>query len=119
MDIGGACTLLTRELARFGDLTIVEPDERRRCLPREQLGLDVRIGSAGEMPVEGPFDAITMFDVIEHIEDDLAALRAARRCSAPAGMLLLTVPALMLLWSDHDVCNHHSTLMLEPASATC
>jgi SAM-dependent methyltransferase len=80
------------------------PPER----PDEQLGLDVRIGSLpNEIPVDGPFDVITLLDVIEHVEDDLAALETVRRLLRPGGLLVITVPALMLLWSDFDVANHH------------
>ena len=45
--------------------------------------------------------------MIEHLEDDLAALRELRRVVAPGGALLVTVPAYQWLWSGHDEINHH------------
>lgn len=108
LDVGGACTLITRELQRFGEVTMVEPDEPTAAFARDELGLDARVGSLPDrMPVEGPFDVITLLDVIEHIDDDRAALRAVRELLRPGGLLLLTVPALPWLWSDHDVSVHH------------
>ncbi len=108
LDIGGACTILTRELGRFGDVTMVEPDEQTAAFARETLGLPVHVGRLPDgMPDVGTFDAITMFDVIEHIEDADAAMRKVHDLLREDGVLLLTVPALMLLWSDHDVANHH------------
>jgi 2-polyprenyl-3-methyl-5-hydroxy-6-metoxy-1,4-benzoquinol methylase len=48
-----------------------------------------------------------MLDVLEHIEDHRAAARHVRQILAPQGTFLLTVPALMALWSQHDVANRH------------
>ncbi|MFN8559703.1 MAG: methyltransferase domain-containing protein [Dehalococcoidia bacterium] len=61
-----------------------------------------------ELPfAERVFDAVLALDVIEHVEDDVALLREARRVLRPGGIVVLTVPALPWLWSDHDVVNHH------------
>ena len=65
-------------------------------------------GSVLEMPFEADsFDLAASLDVIEHLEDDLAALRELRRVVAPGGSLLVTVPAYQWLWSGHDEINHH------------
>ncbi len=108
LDVGGACSILSRELGRFGELVVVEPDEPTAAFAKHHLGLDVRVGRLpDQLPVEGPFDIITLFDVIEHIENDLEGVRAVRELLRPGGLLVVTVPALMMLWSDHDVANHH------------
>lgn len=54
-----------------------------------------------------PFDAVTFLDVLEHIDDDIAALVAARRLLPPGGVVIITAPAYMFLWSWHDVANQH------------
>lgn len=114
LDVGGACALVTRELGRLGDVTMVEPDEATADFARRELGLDVRVGSLPDrMPVDGPFDVITLLDVIEHIDDDLAALRAVWSLLRPGGTLLITVPAMAWLWSDHDVSVHHRRRYVE------
>jgi len=53
------------------------------------------------------FDLIGLFDVLEHLDDDLQVLRALRKQLRPGGHLLLTVPAHMVLWSDYDVASGH------------
>jgi SAM-dependent methyltransferase len=53
------------------------------------------------------FDLAVSLDVIEHLDDDLAAMRELRRTVAPGGALLVTVPAYQWLWSGHDEINHH------------
>lgn len=55
----------------------------------------------------GAVDIVTMLDVLEHIDDDRAALRGLFRVLRPGGKLLLTVPAYPFLWSEHDVALHH------------
>jgi SAM-dependent methyltransferase len=58
-------------------------------------------------PFAAPFDLVGMFDVLEHIDDDAAALRQVRALTARGGYALLTVPAHMTLWSRFDVEAHH------------
>jgi SAM-dependent methyltransferase len=41
-------------------------------------------------------------DVIEHIKDDKAALRAIHSLLKPGGRFFVTVPACMFLWSKFD-----------------
>ncbi len=52
-------------------------------------------------------DAVLMMDVLEHVEDDSALLAAQVDALKPGGFLLLTVPADMRLWSEHDVSFGH------------
>ena len=55
----------------------------------------------------GAYHLIAVLDVVEHIEDDVAALKAMAQCLAPGGKILITVPAHAWMWSAHDVVNHH------------
>lgn len=52
-------------------------------------------------------DAIGLFDVLEHIEDDRGSLRELRRITRPGGMIYLAVPAYGFLWSSEDVRAGH------------
>src|SRR3989449_2419505 len=44
------------------------------------------------------FDLVGLFDVLEHLDDDVRVLRALREQLRPGGHLLVTVPAHMALW---------------------
>ncbi len=54
-----------------------------------------------------PIDAITMLDVVEHIEDDEGVLRNAFEILPEGGVAFITVPAYQWLWSFHDVIHMH------------
>jgi SAM-dependent methyltransferase len=54
------------------------------------------------------WDVIFVLDVLEHIRKDDLALQELRRALVPGGLVLLTVPALMSLWSVNDeAAGHH------------
>jgi SAM-dependent methyltransferase len=48
------------------------------------------------------FDAIILFDVLEHLNDEDAFLQAILFHLAPGGTLLINVPAFQQLWSAYD-----------------
>jgi len=54
-----------------------------------------------------PADGAGLFDVIEHVVDDVMLLRHARAQLAPGGFIVVTVPAMAALWSDFDVLLGH------------
>jgi SAM-dependent methyltransferase len=55
----------------------------------------------------GRYDAVLLLDVIEHIDDDTAFLRAALRHLRPGGIVAVNVPAITMLFSDYDRAAGH------------
>ncbi len=53
------------------------------------------------------FDVVTALDMLEHVDDDLAALAELHRVCKPGGAVIVTVPAYGFLWSPHDEALHH------------
>ncbi len=59
------------------------------------------------IPYKAEFDVIGAFDVIEHIEEDTAALTQMYQALKPGGGLLITVPQHRFLWSAVDEMSYH------------
>jgi SAM-dependent methyltransferase len=61
---------------------------------REHLGVDNHVGSIESLPSErtGPYDAVTLWDVIEHVADPEKVLASLRDVLRPGGLLFLSTP---------------------------
>jgi SAM-dependent methyltransferase len=70
---------------------------RRLCLVEEE-----------RLPFgDNSFDLVISMDILEHIDQEYRHLREYRRVLKKGGFLLITVPALSWLWSNHDRANRH------------
>jgi SAM-dependent methyltransferase len=58
------------------------------------LGAALKVGVIEDLPFDGEFDAITCFEVFEHIHDPVTALRALRDHLRPGGKLIFSTPNL-------------------------
>ncbi|MEM1159810.1 MAG: class I SAM-dependent methyltransferase [Pseudomonadota bacterium] len=96
-------------LSAFGALEAFELDDQARAVAAARGIGEV---SAAQLPdlygiEDSRYHLIGLFDVLEHLPEDVAALIALGRKLAPGGKLVISVPALPWLWSAHDVSHHH------------
>jgi SAM-dependent methyltransferase len=61
------------------------------------LGLDLISGSAEELDVKAPFDAVLLSHVLEHVTDPRAMLRSVKRLLKPDGLLYIELPSIVSL----------------------
>lgn len=95
-------------LSRHGQVAAMELDETACQLANQRRVTHVKRGSLpDDIPFTSQYDLILILDVIEHLDDDLSALKALYHKLKPGGYLLVTVPAYQFLWSEHDEINHH------------
>jgi len=72
-------------------------------------------GSADKLPIKDElFDIVLALDVIEHIEEDLSAIKELNRVLKSGGILIITVPAFQILWTSHDLAVHHKRRYTRP-----
>ena len=109
LDAGCGAGTLMEELDRAGAVVSgVEADPRAAELARTLGAGDVLVGDVSDLPyADATFDLVTCLDVLEHVKDDVAALRELRRVTAPHGRLLVAVPNHPWLWSGHDRAAGH------------
>jgi SAM-dependent methyltransferase len=109
LDVGCGDALFFERLSQFGDVEGVESDS----------GLVHPGGPNRARIIVAPFDArfqprrkydlILMLDVLEHLDAPEEALRHALSLLKPGGIVVITVPAFKMLWTQHDRLNNHRT----------
>lgn len=100
LDFGAGSGQFAVPLSRAGlDITALEPDE---FLRGRIAASGIRaIAEINELP-NGTFDYIYTLNVLEHIQDDVNALRSIYAKLKPQGTLLIYVPAFPMLYSSMD-----------------
>jgi 2-polyprenyl-3-methyl-5-hydroxy-6-metoxy-1,4-benzoquinol methylase len=96
-------------LGEFGLVDGLEVDAEARAVAETRHGKPIKSAPLPNLTgIKRQFyDLIAALDVIEHVEDDRAALAAITERLKPGGKLLMTVPAHQWMWSAHDTANHH------------
>lgn len=75
---------------------------------RERVGAPLVLVDEGRFPPLGPgYDLVSLFDVLEHIDDDVGTLGHLLSILEPGGVLVLTVPAHPFLFDEMDEIAHH------------
>ena len=100
LDFGAGIGTFARALTADGfDVLCVEQDDAQAATIRE-AGMAV-FGSLDEVPGSS-IDYLYSLNVLEHIADDLGALRECHARLKPGGRLLIYVPAFPMLFSSMD-----------------
>jgi 2-polyprenyl-6-hydroxyphenyl methylase/3-demethylubiquinone-9 3-methyltransferase len=96
LDVGCGAGLLAEPLARLGaTVTGIDAAPEVIAVAREHaagqgLEIDYRVGDVQQLA--GTFDLVTSMEVIEHVADPAAFLKALAARLAPGGLLILSTP---------------------------
>jgi SAM-dependent methyltransferase len=108
LDVGCGAGGWIEPLSVFGHVTGVELDEPSIRYCREQALHRTLVGRVDALPVpDASHDLACLWDVIEHVPDDLGVLAEARRVLRPGGHLAISVPAYQFLYANNDRVAHH------------
>jgi SAM-dependent methyltransferase len=114
LDAGCGTGGLLKDLQRYGKVIAADFSEEavKFCKLR---GYTIFQCSVLKTPFQAnSFDFIVGLDLLEHLDEDLAALRELYRICKAGGYLGVTVPAYQFLWSHHDELNHHKRRYRKP-----
>lgn len=98
-------------LSKFGDLYSFEMNSHALEIAITKTNFPKHV-LAGWCPDNIPFhnqqfDLICIFDVLEHIDNDLQTLLNLKKLLSKDGRMLITVPAYQWLFGPHDTFLHH------------
>ncbi len=106
IDVGGGNGYTTMKLQENGyKVGVLEPSYTA-CQHAKQRNLDPVIFGTID-GTENRWKQCMLLDVLEHIEDDAAFMQMMHRELKPGGRLLITVPAMQVLWSSEDEIAGH------------
>jgi SAM-dependent methyltransferase len=108
-DIGGGNGVVARDIQESGfEVVLVEPGKDGARNARKRGIKNIICSTLQDAKFSrDSLSAIGTFDVIEHIENDVAFLQSINRVLAPNGRLYITVPAYQFLWSLDDELGGH------------
>ena len=94
LEIGGGQSGLSKMLYPGAHVTNADLDPAfAEVACNRQPGVEFRAADAADLPfADESFDAVTLFDLLEHVEDDVTVAREALRVTRPGGVILVTTP---------------------------
>src|SRR5437016_1196715 len=126
LEVGSGTGVMTRYLATREEVVAsdVDPEyvEFLRRTFADKPNVQVRLLDLAHLGEDGlaphRFDTVVCANVLEHVADDAATLRAMRALLAPGGRVVLIVPALRALYGTIDVAiGHHRRYSREEIDA--
>jgi ubiquinone/menaquinone biosynthesis C-methylase UbiE len=90
-------------ISKYGDTYVMDIDSNALDLIPQELIVDKKVCDICSISYpDNFFDIVVAFGVLEHIEDDVQAVKEIYRVLKPSGNFVFYVPAFNFLFSAHD-----------------
>lgn len=107
LDVGCGAGKNMESMAKFGEVWGIDINEESIKYCRFRGLQKIKIASSEKTGFKvNFFDLVTLFDVLEHTDED-KTLKEMKRVLKKGGLILLAVPAYPWLWSKWDEVLHH------------
>jgi len=108
VDIGGGNGFTSYVLKQHGLKSILIEPGQAGAFNASKRNIETVCGTIEELNFNSSkIKSVGLFDVIEHINDDLSFLKQLYKISSPEVIIFATVPAYSYLWSDEDLYAGH------------
>ena len=108
LDVGIGSGVMLPFLERYGEVFGCDRESTALFFSRESAHGRLIQGEAGCLPVaDESLELVTLFDLLEHTQDDESVLVESMRVLRPGGHLCVTVPAHPWLWGNQDLISRH------------
>jgi len=108
LEVGGGTGFIAAELIKQGFDVEVSDGASNGLAYAKKLGIKKLYQfDLFQPPFQETFDVICLFDVLEHLNDDVKAMDKLKKMLKPRGQIILTVPAHQWLWSRDDALAGH------------
>ncbi|HEU0088270.1 MAG TPA: class I SAM-dependent methyltransferase [Pseudonocardiaceae bacterium] len=107
LEVGAGLGEFAEQLTDLDRLVVTDVDPeavavmRRRFAGRPEVQVR-QLNLESGLELDEPVDTVVTINTLEHIEDDVAALRSLARLVVPGGTIVLWVPGYQQLYGDFD-----------------
>lgn len=103
LDAGSGFGSIISRLLPYGKIISLDVSYRACFFCKQQYDIEATQAFIEKMPFkDGTFDFVFLMSTLEHLKDDVEALKELRRILKNNGFCIITVPAFMCLWGYHD-----------------
>ena len=108
LDVGCGTGGSSLVLSEFGRAVGIDAKHSSFAISMDRPYAHRVVGSGEVLPFgDDKFDVVAALDVLEHLDDDVAAATEIRRVIKPGGTAVIFVPAFSILWGYNDDFSHH------------
>jgi len=108
LDIGCGTGALTKAIEEFGDVSRLDIESKALEFCRIKGAERLIQGDGNHLPFkDNLFDLVTVFNIIEHVNQDIDLIKEVNRVCRDKGRIILATSAFNFLWSRHDIVNRH------------
>ncbi len=107
LDVGCGSGRLSKMLSEKGYSVVAIDSDWKAVEITRKKGITAFVSDFNDWKSDEKFDCVILGDVLEHIEDDGAAMRKVHDMLTPGGCVVVNVPAYQGLFGKHDVALGH------------